>query len=57
MFGQLRVGLEMYLVPTSLNSSSYIELLCDQVFSDMRKRLGEEMFGKMCVVYGFDVIY
>ena len=46
-----------YFIEGTLNSASYIELLCDQVFSDMRKRLGEEMFGKMCVVYGFDVIY
>ena len=36
-----------YFIEGILNSASYIELLRDQVFPDMRKRLGEEMFGKM----------
>ena len=36
-----------YFIEGTLTSASYIELLRDQVFPDMRNRLGEEMFGKM----------
>ena len=36
-----------YFIEGTLTSDSYIRLLREEVFPDMRERLGEELFGKM----------